>query len=209
MKKKSLFHGLAWLTAFAIWTVLVCLIDVQPIGPMESTVGFATLNEAVHKLIGEKLFLYYLTDWLSLIPVAVMAGAALVGAVQLIRRRSLLSVDRGILALGAIYGALAVFYVLFEAVPINFRPVLIEGALEASYPSSTTLLVLCVMPTAAMYVCSQIREKRLVYWLSWGFAVAMVLMRLMSGVHWFTDIVGGVLLSAALIELYRAICNLN
>ncbi|MBQ6129654.1 MAG: hypothetical protein IJI51_08345 [Lachnospiraceae bacterium] len=36
---------------------------------------------------------------------------------------------------------------LFEMVPINYRPVLIEGRLEASYPSSTTLLVLSVMPT--------------------------------------------------------------
>ena len=32
----------------------------------------------------------------------------------------------------------------------------------------------------------------------------MILSRLFSGVHWFTDIVGGVILSTALVLLYKA-----
>ena len=37
----------------------------------------------------------------------------------------------------------------------------------------------------------------------WIFALLMVVARLLSGVHWLTDIVGGVLLSTGLVTLYK------
>lgn len=199
------------LAGFGLWTAAVRMMDVQPIGPGGSVVGFAALNSFVHQLTGVHMLLYSMTDWLSLVPVGFAMGFALLGLGQWIRRRQILEVDHSILVLGAFYLVVMALYVFFEVVVINRRPVLIDGILEASYPSSTTLLVLCIMPTAAMQLYQRIKKGAFRQGIMLAMAVYTVLMivgRLVSGVHWFTDIVGGVLLSTGLVMLYRAICSL-
>ena len=146
--KKALVCGASLLIAFVLWTVLVCLVDVQAIGTEGSSVGFGTLNGYVHDLTGVNMSLYVITDWLGLVPIGIAFGFAVLGLVQLIKRKSLLKVDRSILVLGGFYIVVMAVYILFETVVINYRPTLIDGYLEASYPSSTTMLVMCVMPTA-------------------------------------------------------------
>ena len=198
------------LAAFGLWTAAVCVVDVQPIGPGGAMVGFATLNGYVHRMTGVHLWLYVVTDWLSLVPVGFIAGFGLLGLGQWISRKHMLKVDYNILVLGGFYLLVLAMYILFEAVVINYRPVLIEGRLEASYPSSTTMLVLCVMPTAAMQLRQRMgdgRGKRWVTCLINAYTTLMVMGRLFSGVHWCSDIVGGTLLSAGLVMLYHAISN--
>lgn len=206
-RQKRLALALCLLAAFVGWTILVSLVDVAPIGPQGSTVGLATLNGLVRDLIGVRMELYVLTDWLGLVPILTALGFAALGLAQWIVRRSLLRVDRSILALGVFYAVVVAFYLLFELVAVNYRPVLINGILEASYPSSTTLLVLCVMPTAAMQLRARIQHRmlgRTVVLAVIAFTVFTVLGRLLSGVHWITDIIGGMLLSAGLVMLYGA-----
>ena len=205
MKKKKLWIGVALLAAFVLWTVLVSIADVRPIGPEGSSVGFAALNGSVHKLTGVNWALYTITDWLGLIPVAAAFGFAILGFVQLVGRKSLWKVDHSILALGVFYVVVIVAYVFFETVVINYRPVLIDGYLEASYPSSTTMLVTCVMPTAAIQLKARIKStvlRRCFVTAVVAFTAFMVIGRLLSGVHWFTDIMGGALLSAGLVAVY-------
>ena len=156
--------------------------------------------------------LYAITDWLGLVPLAFVMGFALLGLVQWIKRKYLLKVDYSILVLGGFYIVVMAVYVLFEVFVVNYRPVLIGGILEASYPSSTTTLVMCVMPTAIMQFNARIKNnilKRFVASAITVFVVFMVIGRLLSGVHWFTDIIGGALLSAGLVMMYRAIIRLE
>ena len=203
--KKQLGIAIGFLVAFAVWTVLLRLVDVRQIGPQGSAVGFATLNGWVRDLIGEHLALYTLTDYLSVIPFGVMLGFALMGAWQWIRRKSLWRVDRSLLALGIFYIVMLAAYLLFEVVELNYRPVLIEGRLEASYPSSTTVLATCVMLTAWLQlrdrICS-VAWRRVFTVAIWSFTVLMVVGRVISGVHWITDIIGGLLLSIGLVMRY-------
>ena len=145
--KRKLMLGLALLAGFVVWTILICHVDVQSVGPNGSEVGFATLNVWFHHLTGVHMLLYTITDWLGLVPIFICMGFGFLGFVQLVGRRSLLKVDPDLLLLGAHYVVVILAYLLFEMVPINYRPILIDGVLEASYPSSTTLLVLSVMPT--------------------------------------------------------------
>jgi len=200
------------LFAFSLWTATIQFIDVQTIGPQGSSVGFATLNGFVHNLTGVHMSLYAITDWLGLVPLAFVMGFALLGLVQWIKRKYLLKVDYSILVLGGFYIVVMAVYVLFEVFVVNYRPVLIGGILEASYPSSTTMLVMCVMPTAIMQFNARIKNnilKRFVASAITAFVVFMVIGRLLSGVHWFTDIIGGALLSAGLVLMYRAIIRLE
>lgn len=213
MKRRNLHlltAGLLLLGAFALWTVAVCLVDVRPIGPNGSSVGFAALNGAVHAVLGVCWPLYTITDWLGLVPMGFVFGFALLGLVQLIRRRSLGRVDRDILVLGGFYLVVLAAYLLFEKFAVNYRLVLIDGFLEASYPSSTTMLTLCVIPTAMLQLRRRIPRaglRRVILWMLGIFTAFMVVGRLLSGVHWLTDIVGGALLSAGLVALYAAMAD--
>ena len=206
--KKRLALGVSLVVAFVLWTVLVRFVDVQAIGPDGSSVGLATLNRFVHELTGVNWILYTVTDWLGLVPIAVALGFAILGLVQLIKRKSLWKVDYSILALGVFYIVVMAAYIFFEIVVINYRPTLINGYLEASYPSSTTMLVMCVMPTAAMQLNARIKNtvfRRCTVIAIVAFTAFMVIGRLISGVHWITDIIGGALLSAGLVMLYIAL----
>ena len=206
--KKALVWGASLLAAFVLWTVFVRFVDVQAIGPEGSSVGFATLNGYVHDLTGDNMSLYVITDWLGLVPIGTALGFAVLGLVQWIKRKSLLKVDRSILVLGGFYIVVMAVYVLFEVVVINYRPTLIDGYLEASYPSSTTMLVMCVMPTAMMQLRARIKNKafsRCVMVAISAFIAFMAIGRLMSGVHWITDIIGGVLVSAGLVITYATV----
>ena len=193
---------------FAVWTALIKRVDVQYIGPMETAVGLATINGWFHKLTGVHMWLYTVTDWLGLIPVFVCLMFGGIGFVQLMQRKKLLKVDRDILLLG-IYYLLVIFgYLVFEMIPINYRPTLIEGRLEASYPSSTTLLVLSVMPTLVFQTRRRLKNrkaKRIIDIMTVIFSLFMIIGRLASGVHWLTDIIGSVLFSAGLFCIYRAV----
>ena len=148
-RNRQLYTGIFYLALFALWTVLVRTVDVRPAGPAGQAVGFAAVNTWFHRLTGVHMALYTATDWLGLVPVGICLAFGLLGLVQLVRRKRLLRVDKDLLLLGIYYALVVLAYLAFEQHPVNYRPILIQGCLEASYPSSTTLLVLSVMPTLA------------------------------------------------------------
>lgn len=162
----------------------------------------------MNDLTGVHMKLYVITDWLGLVPLCICMIFAVIGFVQLMRRKSLFKVDYDILFLGMYYIIVIVGYFTFEMIPINYRPILIERFMEASYPSSTTLLVLSVMPTLIFQVNRRMKNiifKRIIGFFTIIFSLFMVIGRMVSGVHWFTDIVGSVMLSTGLFCIYKAI----
>ena len=210
-EKKDLLAGLGLLAAFGIWTVLILAIDVRPVGPNGSSVGFAAFNAWFHRVTGVHMALYTVTDWLGLVPILICICFGILGAVQLFGRRSLRRVDPDILLLGVYYILVIAAYLFFEMVPVNYRPVLIGGVLEASYPSSTTLLVLSVMPTLELQASRRLPDgpaRKAAAAFAWLFSAFMVAGRLVAGVHWATDIIGSVLLSFGLFMLYRSAVRL-
>lgn len=210
--QRNILIALCILSAFVLWTVLIKTVDVKAIGPQGSAVGFATINQFFHSLTGVHMVLYEITDWLGLIPIIVVVVFAVLGLTQLVKRKNLGKVDFSILLLGGFYIVVLAVYLFFESYVVNYRPVLIDGILEASYPSSTTMLVICVMPTAAMQLNERINNivlKRYINLIITVFTLFMVIGRLISGVHWFTDIVGGALLSGGLVMMYYAVRRLK
>ena len=211
-EQKSFCISVCMLIAFVLWTVLIRFIDVKPIGPQKSTVGFATFNAFIHNLTGVNISLYVITDWLGLVPLGFALGFALLGLIQWIKRGHLKKVDFNILVLGGFYIVTMSAYIFFETVVINYRPILINGYLEASYPSSTTVLVMCVMPTTIMQVKNRIKNKLLRQFINFAiefFIAFMIIGRLISGVHWITDIIGGAILSTGLVMMYRYFIGLE
>ena len=212
MKKKQLWLSLLMLLSFAIWTILLQYVDVKVIGPNDSSVGFATINELFHRLTGVHMLLYHISDWAGLVPIAFCMGFSILGLIQWIARRRIEKVDHSILILGGFYLVVITLYLLFESCVINYRPVLINGYLEASYPSSKTLLVLSVIPTSILQLRERINRPLLRQCITVVislFTFSMLILRLISGVHWLSDIIGGVLLSIGLVAGYRFLTSLK
>lgn len=179
--KKFLVFGIGLVIAFAIWTVLIKTVDVKPVGQNGSSIGFAWLNTKFFAATGVHMTLYTVTDWLGIVPVCACAAFAIIGFCQMIKRKSLLKVDSDIILLGVYYAAVMFFYLIFEMFPVNYRPVLIDGVAEASYPSSTTLLVLSVMPTLSFEAKRRIRNAaaaNVIVYLTAAFSAFTVIGRL-------------------------------
>ena len=205
--KRLLWTGCIFIVGFIIWTLLIQKVDVQPLGVYRTDIGFATINCWFHQLTGVHMKIYTITDWLGLIPIFICIIFGGIGCIQLLKRKSLLKVDYDIIFLGVYYVFVILVYFVFEVIPINYRPILIEGVMEASYPSSTTLLVLCVMPTLIEQVNRRSKNetfKKIVEIMVVCFSAFMVLGRLISGVHWLTDIIASIMFSVGLFCIYEA-----
>lgn len=207
-RKNQIITGTAFVVVFAVWTLMVKKVDVQSVGVNGTDIGFASLNNWFHSLTGVNMTLYKITDWLGLVPLFVCMMFGAVGFYQLIKRKSLIKVDFDIVVSGVYYFIVIICYLIFEMIPINYRPTLINDIAEVSYPSSTTLLVMTVMPTFVSltnYRIKNIKAKKVIRDATAVFCLFMVTGRLLSGVHWLTDIIGSILLSTGLLCLYKAV----
>ena len=201
-----LILGAVLLCLFILFTVCVMTVDVKPVGPSGSTVGFATLNEAFFKTVGVHSIAYSASELLGILAWTLPLIFCILGIVQWYKRKKLFAVDRDIFVLAGAYVVMAVAYVFFEIFTVNLRPILVDGLLEASYPSSHTLLSIVLFGTAFRQIVTRIDRKRLkliLTVLDLVLLVATVILRLLSGVHWLSDILGGVLLGTAIVLLYN------
>ncbi len=205
LKRNLLFTSVLFLI-FVVFTVLIKTIDVQKAGPLGSEIGFASINLAVFEKFGLSNNFYKLTKLLGFLSFAIIGFFAVLGVYQLIKRKSIKKVDYKIIALGCFYVLVFAFYFLFEIIVINYRPVLANGELEASYPSSHTILSLCVISSALIVLKDMLKDKKWLkitaYCVGIAIMAVMAVGRLLSGIHWFTDIIGAILLSCALVMLF-------
>ena len=210
MKKKNMIVSIILMVLSILYTVLVRIVDVKDIGPEGSNVGFSTINKYVSDLVDLNMTWYKITEYIGYIAILVAGIYALIGLVELIKRKSIKKIDKEIIALGVLYIFVIGIYVLFEKFVINYRPVIIENVLEASYPSSHTLLALCVCGSGIMVNNKLFSNKKYIKLVNIILLVLMctiVVGRVLSGVHWITDIVGGILISSALLKCYYTVIN--
>ncbi len=208
--RKDMLTALIMTGAALLFILLVKVVDVEAIGPDGSSVGFAALNGAVWETLGVKLIWYDISQALGYLAILVCLFFAVLGAYQLIREKNIRKVDRHFLLLGALYALTVLLYVLFDKIVINYRPVLENGVLEPSYPSSHTMLGLVGFGSAAWMIGRYFAEKkpRLILTAVLLFLMALtVITRLLSGFHWLTDIIGGVLTAGALMAWFIWACS--
>ena len=208
-KRNFLISGILLLIAIT-FTILVKVVDVKQIGVNNSSIGFATLNQFIFETTGVNMIWYHITDWLGLIPVFMAIVYAFIGLIQFIKRRSIFKVDKEIILLGLYYIIVIALYVFFEKVIINYRPILMNGFLEASYPSSHTLMTICICGSSILINKKLFNNKitKVINYLSIIIITITVVGRLISGVHWFTDIIGGILISSGLLMTFYSLLSI-
>ena len=155
---------------------------------------------------------YEITDYLGIAAICIAFAFAVTGAIQLFKRKSFLKVDYRILLLGAVYIVVIALYLLFEYVTVNYRPILMNGKLEPSYPSSHTMIVVSIS-TTGIIALKEMRPKgdmfaKVLKIFMVTLSVITVAGRFISGVHWFTDIAGGLILSATIFLFYLSFISL-
>ena len=200
-KKRNFFISTILILLAVVFTILVKVVDVKQVGVNGTSIGFATLNQFVFKTTGVNMIWYHITDWLGLVPIFMAMVYSLLGLIQLIKRKSLFKVDKEIIILGLFYVVVISIYIFFEKVIVNYRPILMNGFLEASYPSSHTLMTICLCGSSIIVNKKLFNNKitKLMNILSLVIILITVIGRLISGVHWFTDIIGGMFISIALL----------
>lgn len=204
--KRSLCFCAVLFAMFLLWTAVVHFVDVQPIGPENSRVGLATLNSFMLRRSSGAPIFERISKWAGYFALAVVFGLAVYGLIQWVRRKDIRKVDPDLLIAGGVYALTGGLYLLFELVSVNYRPVLEDGKLAASYPSSHTVLVIVVLLTFVMILEKRIAKKWVFHVLSFfldACVVITVLFREQAGIHWFTDIIGGMILGGALVMLFQ------
>lgn len=210
-KKRNIFLGVFLTIVSIVYTYIVKTYDVKSIGPNNSEVGFSKINSWFSNLIGSHMSIYKITELLGYIVILIVGIYGLIGLYQLIKRKSLFKVDKELYILGGLYASMAVVYVFFEKFIINYRPILIEGQLEASYPSSHTILAICICISSLVVSRNYVRKKYqgLVDTLTILLLLGVFLGRIISGVHWISDILGGVLISCTLLMYFYTLYDYN
>lgn len=210
-KNRIILINISLILLAIIFTILVKTVDVQAVGVNGTNLGFATFNKAVFESLGENKIWYNITDCLGIIAILMSVTYVVIGGIQLIKRKNIFKVDKEIITLGIFYVTVVILYVFFEKFIINYRPVLIDGVLEASYPSSHTLLIICLCGSSVIINKKMFNNKvtKIMNILSIIIAIITVTGRLLSGVHWATDIIGGILISIALLTIFYSIINIK
>ena len=190
------------------YTVLLKKFDVQPVGPNGSSVGLSAVNSFLSGVFKYNEKWYNITQFMGYVAIGVCLLFGLIGLIQLIQRKSLAKVDRTIIVMGIFYIFVFGLYIFFNKFALNYRPVLLDEGLEPSFPSSHTLLVCSVMGMAIVAFDTVIKNLglRVIADLAcWAAILIMVIGRLLSGVHWVSDIFAGVLFSVTIVAYYHAI----
>ena len=154
--------------------------------------------------------IYKITEILGYLALLVVGVYGLIGLYQLIKRKSLKKVDKEIIILGIFYVVVICIYVLFEKVVINYRPVILDGILEASFPSSHTLLAICVCGSGIIVNNKIFNDYKYINIINKCLIVLLILIvigRLISGVHWLSDIFGGVIIACTLLYTFNYFIN--
>lgn len=207
--KKQWTAAAVFAALFLALIVLLRVCDVAAIGPAGTSVGLSGINGAVRDVVGVNMTLYAVTGWCGRIAIAVALIVAVIAAVRILRKKN---AGRALPAILALYAALGILYVLFEIVIVNYRPILMEGETfpEASFPSSHTMLAVGIWGSLGL-LCDRVLHSRRVKAAVWAVSIVLLVVtvagRVLAGVHWATDILGGVLIGAALLSAYAAFCD--
>lgn len=195
----------ALFVVFAVFTIIAKFVDTSLVLTTNTKIGLSSINKPIFDSIKISDAWGTVSTVLFLVAALVALALIVIGVKEFIKTKQLSKVNHKILFLIGLYMLTVFFYFLFEILIVNYRPLLDEGLAKASYPSSHTLLVCVVCLSACFVVPDYIKNKPLkITIISLLILISLLtpVTRMLAGMHWFSDIIGSLLLSAALVMCY-------
>ena len=181
---------------------LLKVANVKLTGTYNTSIGLGSINLKLRDLIGTSKAFDIISTIILVIAFLIVAAEIALAIYELVKRKDIEKLDNEIWALSVTYAALAFIFAVFNyALIINVRPVVIDGKLESSYPSTHVLVSLTVFLTGITMTSYLVKDKKLKLGIDIALialSVLVVITRMLSGKHWFTDIIGGILASGFL-----------
>ena len=216
--RKDLILAAVLLALFLLFTVVVSTVNVASVpvkvvaadgswtAGEEIRIGLSGVNVPVSDQLGYRAGAYKVSKYLGYLSILTAVAFVAWFICEAVKRRSAAKADRRLIALMILFALTAAAYLLFEVLKLNYRPVVLDEGLEASYPSTHTLLAVAVMGGAARTLTALRKgPSRLCACALCLIGAVIVICRCLAGVHWLTDILGGLLLGAALLALHAGL----
>ena len=204
--KRWWWVAVACTVIFILFTIMVTALDGQTVDGHR--LGLATMNGWWRDLVGVNAAWRVVSDVVAVGTVFGAVGLLIVQIVAVVRGRGLRPVVRDWWGVDLVLISLGICYGLFQIVVINYRPLLMHGVAEASYPSSHVLLFATVWPLLILTLWRMTKRRWVrvtVMVVGMMVMLAGIVARALSGYHWLSDLVGGVLLGVTLVAWYLAL----
>lgn len=206
MKKffnKNSIIGLSFLGLFLLLIILL-QFDKNIITISGKEVGLSHINDLIDYKSNKKLDI--ISDILLYTSFIVAIAGVVIGLYQLITRKSLFKVDSFIIIFGIFLVAAVILWILFDyVIKINYRPL---NPNEGSFPSTHVLLTVFLTNVGGLMLAKYCKNTTLIivaYVVSLLFIILVVLFRILSGMHYITDVFGGLFLGFSLSYLFNGI----
>lgn len=143
------------------------------------------------------------SDVILYISLLFILGLAIYGFYQLSKKRSLFKVDKDIIFIGCGLAILAFVWLVFDKlIDVNYRPIAISGTAQTSFPSTHTMIAAFVLLAATRAILkrngNEIKYQLLAYSGSSILILLCSLGRILSKMHWATDVLGGLFIGVGL-----------
>ncbi len=199
LNKYSLM-GLGFLFIFLI--LLILLMSVDKASNIYKEIGLYNFN---------KIFLvdYYNESWdgfsdvILYISILFILGLIIYGIYQLYKRKSLFKVDKDIILTGFGFVFIIIIWFIFDKfIDINYRPIAVNGSAQTSFPSTHVMLA-CFSLLATTRIILKRNTNELKYnIITYGGVSILVILcslgRILSKMHWTTDVLGAIFISLAI-----------
>lgn len=211
--KRNKFAAVLITALTVLFTIMVVTFDVQAIGPNGTSVGFASINKVFADLFAYNENFDKISDVIMYFSFLLVLAAVFMGVVELVKRKSLFKVDSEIIVYGVVLVILVILKVAFDKIALNYRPVLVPGEteLEASFPSTHAMISTALFAGFCMVINPYLKDKKIKTTVNAliGILIALeVVCRVIAGVHWLTDIIGGLLFAFTLAVAMKAVIGI-
>lgn len=197
MKKRYLIISCASLLLFLLFLIMLYTVDVKNIGAGVTKVGLCFINN--HSFMASNASMWdKISDVCMYLGIGVIGALFILGVVQLIQRKNILKVDKEILVFGCLVVLMIIIWLFFDKVLIvNNRPILVDGKVECSFPSTHIMITSFALLSGSYYLFKKINKKHLTIIMYVASAIIVTICflgRVLSGMHFLTDAVCGLLM---------------